>query len=448
MGKYLLLSPQWRPMSMRVRLNLLISVLFVTILVLGTALVIGNARRAVLEETESTARLASQLLEVAYAAAAPANLSVVQSRLEQQLADLETARHLRVSLIADGREVEIAGSRPEAVPAPAWFAGLVSPDAAASRRAFRVPGYAAEIVVEADPGDEVAESWKDARPLLLLVLVVSIIANAAVYIVIGRWLRPVERVAQALEEIEQGDYRARLPPPSLPELATVVDGFNRMAGALERSREENRQLAQQSIAIQEAERRALARELHDELGQSIAAINAVAASIEPAAGAKGAATIAAIAARMHAVVRGMLSRLRPALLDEFGLVRALQELVDGWNERQPDTFCRLTVRGSVERVGSEASIGLYRVVQECLTNVSKHANATEVAIVLARDADGTLRLTVTDDGDGFDPHLVRPGLGLLGMRERIEALGGGFKAISVPGNGASVAIELPAGATA
>jgi two-component system sensor histidine kinase UhpB len=435
-------------MSMRVRLNVLISVLFVTILVLGTALVIGNARRAVLEETQSTARLASQLLEVAYAATAPDSLSAVQPRLRERLAELETARHLRVSLIEGGREVELVGSRPEAAPAPAWFARLVAPDAAASRRAFRVPGYAAEIVVQADPVDEVAESWKDARPLLLLVLIVSVIANAVVYIVIGRWLQPVERVARALEEIEQGDYRARLPPPSLPELAAVVDGFNRMAGALERSREENRQLAQQSIAIQEAERRALARELHDELGQSIAAINAVAASIEPAAGAKGAATISAIAARMHAVVRGMLRRLRPVLLDEFGLVRALQELVDGWNERQSDTFCRLAVHGSVDRVGNEASIGLYRVVQECLTNVSKHAKATDVTIDLTRETDGALRLTVTDDGVGFDGQVVRPGLGLLGMRERIEALGGGFKATSAPGRGVTVVIELPAGASA
>jgi two-component system sensor histidine kinase UhpB len=131
--------------------------------------------------------------------------------------------------------------------------------------------------------------------------------------VIGRWLKPVERIVAAMDGIEQGDYRARLPAFELPELATVAGKFNRMAEVLERSREENRQLAQQSIAIQEAERRALAHELHDELGQSIAAINAVAASIEAGAARSGAATIAEIGARMHAVVRGMLRRLRPVL---------------------------------------------------------------------------------------------------------------------------------------
>lgn len=428
---------------MRVRLNLLISVLFVTILVLGTVLVIGNARRAVLEETQSTARLASQLLEVAYAAASPDSFPLVEQRLRERLAELEGARHLRVLLIEDGSEVELAGARSMAAPAPGWFARLVAPAPTEARGTFRGGSHAAEIVVRADPGDEIAESWEDAWPLLLLVLVVSIIANAAVYFVIGRWLKPVERVAAALEDIEQGDYRARLPPLSLPELAAVTEGFNRMAGALERSREENRQLAQQSIAMLEAERRALARELHDELGQSIAAINAVAASIGPA-GATIATTIATIAGRMHAVVRGMLRRLRPVLLDEFGLVRALQELVDAWNERQADAFCRLRAPGTLEQLGDDVSIGLYRVVQECLTNVSRHASATEVTIDLTRDAAGNLRLAVADDGRGFDAGAVRPGLGLLGMRERIEALDGVFALTAAPGRGVSVVIEVPA----
>ena len=136
--------------------------------------------------------------------------------------------------------------------------------------------------MRADPGDEIAESWDDARPLLLLVLGVSIIANGLLYVVIGRWLRPVERIVAAMDGIEQGDYRARLPAFELPELANVASKFNHMAEVLERSREQNRHLAQQTLAIQEGERRALAHELHDELGQSISAINAVAVSIAQA----------------------------------------------------------------------------------------------------------------------------------------------------------------------
>ena len=274
-------------MSLRFRLNLLLSVMFVTILVLGIVLVIGNARRAVLEETESTARLALQLLEVAYDAADPAGVAALQGRLRAQLGDFESARHLQVLLVEGGRELSSPVRRAVPVAAPQWFVRLVEPGATELRRSRCAAAQAgAEIVVRADPGDEIAESWEDARPLLLLVLVVSIIANGLLYVVIGRWLKPVERIVAAMDGIEQGDYRARLPAFELPELATVAGKFNRMAEVLERSREENRRLAQQSIAIQEGERRALAHELHDELGQSIAAISAVAASMRRAAPAR------------------------------------------------------------------------------------------------------------------------------------------------------------------
>jgi two-component system sensor histidine kinase UhpB len=431
-------------MSLRFRLNLLLTVLFVTILVLGTVLVIGNARRAVLEETESTARLALQLLEAAYDATDSAGVAALQTRLRRQLGELESARHLQVLLVEGGRELELTDVRAAAVAAPQWFVRLVEPGATELRRPFRGEGRAAaEIVVRADPGDEIAESWDDARPLLALVLVVSIIANGLLYFVIGRWLKPVERIVAAMDGIEQGDYRARLPAFELPELATVAGKFNRMAEVLERSREENRHLAQQSIAIQEAERRALAHELHDELGQSIAAINAVAASIEAGAARTGATTIAEIGARMHAVVRGMLRRLRPVLLDEFGLTRALEDLVDGWNERHADAFCRLTVRGGCDDLRDDWAISLYRIVQECLTNASKHSAATEVAVELECTPSGGTRLVIADNGKGFDAALTRPGLGLLGMRERSEALGGSCKIDAAAGSGVRLTIELP-----
>jgi two-component system sensor histidine kinase UhpB len=430
-------------MSLRFRLNLLLSVMFVTILVLGTVLVIGSSRRAVLEETESTARLALQLLEVAYDSADPAGVAALQGRLREQLDEFESARHLQVLLVEGGHELQLTDARAAPVAAPQWFVRLVEPDATELRRPFRGQGRAAEIVVRADPGDEIAESWEDARPLLLLVLVVSIIANGLLYFVIGRWLKPVERIVAAMDGIEQGDYRARLPAFELPELATVAGKFNRMAEVLERSREENRRLAQQSIAIQEAERRALAHELHDELGQSIAAINAVAASIEGGAARSGAATIAEIGARMHAVVRGMLRRLRPVLLDEFGLTRALEDLVDGWNERHEEVFCRLTVRGNCADLRDDVGINLYRVVQECLTNASKHSGATEVTVELERAPNGGMRLVVADNGKGFDAAVTRPGLGLLGMRERSEALGGTFKVEAALNGGVRLTIELP-----
>jgi two-component system sensor histidine kinase UhpB len=131
------------------------------------------------------------------------------------------------------------------------------------------------------------------------------------------------------------------------------------------------------------------------------------------------------------------------LLDEFGLTRALEDLVDGWNERHAEAFCRLGVRGTFDDLRDDSGISLYRVVQECLTNVGKHSGATEVGVELERTSSGGTRLVVTDNGKGFDAAVTRPGLGLLGMRERSEALGGTFKVEAAKGKGVRLAIELP-----
>jgi two-component system sensor histidine kinase UhpB len=435
-------------MSLRVRLNLLISAMFVTILVLGTVLVILNARRAVLQETQSTAALALQLIEVAYADvgldAAPSRLDVLRGRL----GELASARHLEVLVVSAGSEVALVSPRAGTAPAPRWFARLVAPAAFELRRPLGAGGD--QVVVRANPGDEIAESWRDAWPLLVLVFAVSIVANGVFYVVVGRWLKPVDRIVAAMDGIEQGDYRARLPQFELPELSGVAAKFNGMAEVLERSREQNRYLAQQTIAIQEDERRALAHELHDELGQSITAVKAVAASLAqnqaPTAVSHRAATITDIANHMYAVVRGMLRRLRPVLLDEFGLVRALENLVDGWNERHAEAFCRFSAQGALDDLGDAVDIALYRMVQECLTNVAKHAAATEVSVTLERVGAARVRLVVKDNGKGFAPEAAPRGLGLLGMRERIESLRGSLVVDTAPGRGVAITVELPVAA--
>ena len=439
-------------MSLRVRLNLLITAMFVTILVLGTVLVIVNARRAVLQEIESSAQLALNLIDVPSAEAPLGGQVNELEHLRGRLGALAGARHLEVLLVANGRETMLLRPRAPSAAVPRWFARLVAPPPMELRRPLAPGAHAAtEVVVRANPGDEIAESWRDAWPLLVLVFSVSIVANGVFYVVVGRWLKPVDRIVAALDGIEQGDYRARLPQFDLPELAGVAAKFNGMAEVLERSRAQNRYLAQQTIAIQEDERRALAQELHDELGQSITAVKAVAASLGQAAEvpvvSEGSATITQIANQMYSVVRDMLRRLRPVLLDEFGLVRALESLVDGWNERHADVFCRLNVTGTLNELGDAANIGLYRVVQECLTNVVKHAAATEVSVTLEQIGE-RVRLTVTDNGRGFAPEVAPPGLGLLGMRERIEALQGTFTLTAAPGSGVAIAVDLPAWPTA
>ncbi len=211
--------------------------------------------------------------------------------------------------------------------------------------------------------------------------------------------------------------------------------------------EHNRELARQLIAVQENERRALARELHDELGQSCNAIRVEAAYIQRTSDPQqinaAAARAAASAESLYQHVRSLLRQLRPAELDELGLVAALQALCESWEERS-GVACIFLHDGALDGLDETTATALYRVAQEGLSNVMRHAQASRVRIGLQRGASGTLELQVEDDGRGFDVQQHSRGLGLLGAAERAAALGGGLQVHSQPGTGTRLHMSLPA----
>jgi two-component system sensor histidine kinase UhpB len=310
------------------------------------------------------------------------------------------------------------------------------------------------IVIEADPADEIDEAWKEARTVLGLLLAFCLLSNGLVYVTLGRSLKPIDAILRALDDIERGDFKSRLPSIGLPELDVISAKFNHMAEVLERSRAQNRLLAQKSLAIQEQERRYLAHELHDELGQSISAIKALAVSIDQRANgapeiAQSAQTIAATSQHIYDVVRGMMRRLRPVILDELGLVPALHNIVDEWNDRHQESFCRFDADGDLQRLSDELMITVYRIAQEALTNVAKHAHASEVRITLGRAVRAmsspreVIEMKIVDNGMGFDASITQVGLGLLGMRERTESLNGQFEIETARGRGVAITLILP-----
>lgn len=210
----------------------------------------------------------------------------------------------------------------------------------------------------------------------------------------------------------------------------------------------NRELAQQLISVQEAERQALARELHDELGQRCSAILVETATLRRvAAGDRaailGAAARADVAAQgLYMLLRGMLSRLRPEQLDALGLPAALQELCESWEARS-GVACVFHHSGPLQALPDLLNISIYRVVQESLTNVLRHARARNVRVVLSAQA-GQLQLSVQDDGQGMVPAArAGRGLGLLGAAERAAAAGGELQVHSTPGAGVRLILLLP-----
>lgn len=448
-------------MSLRFRLSLFITLLFAAILAGASVYVINNARKSVVNEMEASSRLTLHLINIALISTEGSDQIERERRVVEQITKLESTRHLQIILIRDDgpykprHRISSPSFTPAATEAPEWFVSLVKPPPMEFTHQLDEPGVTTEILVRANPTDEISEVWQETKGILTLLVIFVVLANLVVYLTLGRGLEPIETILRGLEGIERGDYKLRLPHFNVRELGRISDKFNLMAGVLDRSQQENRYLTQRSLAIQESERRHLAHELHDELGQSITAIKAMAVSIEQQMQGQalpsireGAGTIVHVSNRMYDVARNMMRRLRPPALDELGLVTALQDMIDDWNARHQDVFCYFSSAGDASLLNEATKISLFRIVQEALTNIIKHAGAGTVKVDLDilggnNPEGGHVILSIKDDGAGFDPDQVRPGLGLLGMRERAEALGGTCHIATRPGAGVRILIDIP-----
>jgi PAS domain S-box-containing protein len=237
---------------------------------------------------------------------------------------------------------------------------------------------------------------------------------------------------------------------------TDISEFTRMQRELADALSDNRLLSQRYLQVQEEERRYLARELHDELGQSLNAIKVDAVTIRDQVRdrpelQRSAQAIIDVSSQVYGVVRNLLQRLRPVALDELGVASAVQYSVEQWQRRHPDVRCEFVTSGELEGLPEDVNITVYRLVQECLTNIARHAQARKVSIRVeqTQTPDGrAIVVQVEDDGLGFDPATRRKGLGIIGLRERVEVLGGRFELQSVTGKGTQIRATIPVGANA
>nr|MCU0869251.1 PAS domain S-box protein [Burkholderiales bacterium] len=231
-------------------------------------------------------------------------------------------------------------------------------------------------------------------------------------------------------------------------------GEAQRARAAEFELQQNRRLTQAMQTRLEEERRAIARELHDELGQCLTAIRTFGTVIATrtvdgdADVHRSALTIVDVAGTIYDAVHGIIRQLRPVALDHLGLRETLAEVIANWRRLQPGIDCETRLDADIEGLGEAVNIAAYRVVQECLTNVVKHAAATRVEVEVARlRGDGTDRLliAVRDNGRGLAERssVEAARFGLLGMRERVEALGGDFSVAPNPGAGLAVTASIP-----
>lgn len=453
-------------LSLRTRLILFITLLFFFIFIITTFIIINNAKEAVVEEISSTANLTLKLIEVIVGSGEMGS-QAMQERIIDRIHSLGETRHMHIELSTPieqyhNREVfgqSVLATRLEQVPitadAPEWFITLVKPEPQIiSKWIYGQGTQPVELVMLSDPSDEISEVWSEVRNITSLLIIFIILANGIVFIVIGISLKPIEKITNALSEIEQGDYKVRLPNFNLPELNVISQKFNHMAGVLEQSKEKNIELTKRKIDIQEQERQYLAQELHDEMGQTISAVKAVAISLKHQVSEKddnqniidSLTSIVSCSDQMYSSARNMMHRLRPVVLDEIGLVPAIQDMVDEWNEQHQDLFCKLTIENIRDTYNDAIDIALYRVIQEALTNVVKHASAEKVAVELIH-RDDYIYLNIEDNGKGFAFKSQLKSFGLTGMEERISSLNGIIDFQTSINNGFRVKIKIPYEAT-
>jgi signal transduction histidine kinase len=238
------------------------------------------------------------------------------------------------------------------------------------------------------------------------------------------------------------DKEGARPAFSEDDLRLAESLADRAAVAVDLSERVSRDSVRRVVEAQELERARLARELHDETGQALTSILLGLKPLEQSAEAEAVGAVRELVVSTLQNVRRLAVELRPSALDDFGLVPAVERLSETFRE-QSGLEVDLAAHLGEERLLPDAETTLYRVIQEALTNVVKHAGASRVSILLQRKQ-GAVVAVVEDDGSGFDPDATREdALGLAGMRERLALVGGKLQVESSPGRGTTIAAEVP-----
>jgi two-component system sensor histidine kinase UhpB len=447
----------WQKISLRYRLNLLFGALLALWLVADVGRILADAGPRARAEAENMTRLTGEFVAMAlpHVREAPNPERALAALVES----LQNLRHVRVALSGnDGLAVvgAFAAAADARSKVPAWLAALVRTPPGVTTIPVKIGDRRlGAIVIVGDPTDEIDEVWAAARTQALAGGALALALLGATSLFVRRSLQPLDSAGRALARLESGDYAARATPSGSPEFVDTCRKINSLAQTLSELSSAKADLIERLIDLQDEERKAIAHELHDEIGPHLFALRAGAAMLAARlqAGADPAAEAAAVSLRdqveaLQGQNRRILARLRPAALEEFGLIDALEILAEQWRKAQPGIELALSSSDGIAGLGERASLMAYRFVQEGLTNAFRHAGARRIDVTLCFEPTGRaantsdpaltgLRIRIRDDGRGVAEEAT-PSMGFLGMRERVQALGGEVVISNAPEGGAVV----------
>src|SRR6267143_5674634 len=384
----------WQKLSLRARLNMLLALVLMLGLAFNIARLMLEAAPRVQAEDQSVIRLAREFIETLVAGLN--ETPDPDARLNQIVRDLNRLRHVSITRQDHAIEdtplaTDRANEDREPRSLPAWFVALVHPEKTAVNVPISIHGKAGSLVITSHPNDEMTEIWDGIVTQLQVGSAIAVALFLITMMVVSRALAPIQALSEAMTKLESGGYDTRVKPDGPPELAAICTKLNHLAAALGDAVEDKRRLAERVVSLQDVERKEIARELHDEFGPHLFALRAHAGSLMRIADAREPNTDAlrkhggAILEQVNALQqfnRRVLEKLRPVGLTELGLREALGALLRLWSETHPGVAIETAISPSLGETGETADLTIYRIVQEALTNVFRHASATSVNVTI------------------------------------------------------------------
>lgn len=416
----------WKQLSLQSRLFLPLGVMFIVALVLGASALEVFSPGQLKYENEPEARTAQAVARALNAALASS--SNPQQTLDGFVGSLSTKEAIQFRT-ADAPQdqplVRISGRK-----VPQWFVdGLDIPNIGAAYPIVIAGKRVGDVVFSPDISADVFEKWVGFLAIAVsgvgLMLLTSIIA----FFTAGALLRPLRQLGAGLTRIRKGQYDMTIPIAGPPEIRKSCGEANELARTLSQLSRDNRELLRKLVSLQDDERRMLARELHDELGPLLFAIRANATALfetvqENGDLAPAAQEILQSVETLQIANRRILQGLHPLYIHELGLEGSIGSLIKNTALRAPELKIAADLDPNLNGIDRVLSETVYRVIQEAVTNVLKHARATAMKINAAIDGN-QLRIEIADNGIGFSAG-VSFGRGLNGMSERVRALSGTF----------------------
>jgi two-component system, NarL family, sensor histidine kinase UhpB len=465
-GDHIPRSSKMRCLSLKTELSWLIAALMLLTLLINLSILVVHAGPRIRAEDDTSVRLTRELVVTAIGSLQETNDPLpALNRFYESLGKL---RHVDVRVLSGSEEAaalptEAVSRNQSAV--PGWFVDLIH----APSRNLIIPVIIrgvkyGRIAIVSNPVDELEEIWSDVSWLALVSVLVTSIILALVLLLVRRSLRPFEGLKRGLADLEAGKSNVRIEQRGAAEFRAISVALNSLSGTLDRIKTENHSLVDRLIRVQDNERTEIARDLHDEAGPCLFSIRAGIVGLSELTNdpnpdfekiRQTCASVNRASEVLQSLFRALLGRLAPRGLAEFGLREVLKGLINSWQVSRSDVTLALACPHDLSTLDELTALTAFRVVQESLTNIFRHADATfaQVRVELGvlpspfateQDCEGApaLLIVIEDNGVGVPDH-PSLGLGLLGMKERVQALGGAISIGRRSGGGTRVAASLP-----